>query len=1288
MKKSLLLLMLLPFIGFAQVDLVRWNGNPNTIGGPYVPTSIASNVSAENIAFTGVIPNSGQWGFFEATGWNTGTSNDTNKFIQFTIGGNLNNTVTVQQINFQYNGGVNSYRVRWSKDSNFTTYTEIATVNNANSGNNNTSGNISGLNIPITTGEKLYVRFYAFNGNNLWNNGIFRLVNDVVFRGTATAPSPLTGTYNVGAGSANTFKTITAAVSALNQVGVQGPVTFLLQDAVYNNTSGEVFPITINQFNGTSSVNTVTFKPAPSANVRIEAFRDALTGHHIPTQAVFKLNGADNIIFDGSNSVNGTTRNLMIVNSSYVGGQPGGPHDPGNDTANRSVLWLASASGSNGSNNVTVKYTNIRQSYRNKDSNYCMGLYSGDTEMAQNGALAVSATANSNLNVIGNDFMNVKQGIYINGRSQSPSANIYIYQNDLGSENNTETIIQPAFLSNVHNFTYSENLVYNLYRNSTGGDLDCAGLIVSGNSQDGIVTKNNMRDLTRTVTNNKLFAGIILNTNNNNSNILVANNFILNVTGLGNSETAYNGFGINIASGGGYKIYHNTILLKTNQAYTERNFSAAVFIEANTKNLDIRNNIFANEQTAPLTEKFAIIIKSQGTTFTALDYNNYYSSQYIGHYGVQPNNGNNNNYYSTMSGWLNAVGNNRDQHSLNVSPVFASATDLHLGTGNSALNDAGTAIAAVTKDIDGQMRSTTHPDMGADEFGSVEMPEPGTGTGIFCEASTTWNGTSWSHGDPTSETDVIFAADYTLQDGSTLLACSMWIEDGADVIFANESNAEVTHSVNVADGGTLTFENNCHLLQLENTQNTGNALITRNSSKLKRLDYTIWSSPVAGSQTLQEFSPLTLSNRFYTYSTQANTYMPIADPASTTFTKAAGYLIRVPNNFPVNVPTIYTGEFEGVPNNGVVRIPLVYSPDYKNYNMVGNPYPSPINVGDFIDANIDNIEGTLWVWRKTNDPSQTSYSIITKFAYCANNAPGGGGNNGNGGNNLIGNPFNNNPKGMLNTGQGFIVKAKSSQDLVFRNNMRVENHSNHFFRMSNNEEDTDTQGLSASRIWFNVTNSEDAFTQTVVGYTAQATTGYDNGFDGKVLGSGSTSLFSILEDETELAIQARPDFVVTDVVKMGFKTEIAGDFEFAIDSLDGVFTGSQKIFLKDNLTGTKHNLKNGAYTFNAEIGTFYDRFEIVYTDTTNNTDDVQLGTVEFDTKNVIVYRNGKQINATAPATIRSIEVYDILGRDLYTNSNINTTEFSSPPLNTSQQVVVVKLTLDNQKVVIKKIMMD
>jgi len=1243
MKKLLpILAILLPLLGFSQTDLVRWGGVYNNIPSN-VPTYLAGYVAADDFTASSNVNLNTNWNGFETNSWGEANANaDYNKYYQMSFRPTTGASMTVTKIRFKYQGEYRKFEVRYAKTADFSGSVSLGVTNPAQFYNSATQKDIS-VNIPVLAGERLYVRIYVYDkvGGSTWRilhtNGNHTPPTIV---GVVTAPQPLSGTYTIGQALSNDFKTITDAVNAVNNIGVQGPVTFLLNDAEYNNTLGEVFPITFSQFTGTSAANTLTIRPNTGVNARIDAYNANGT---VPVQAVFKMNGADNIIIDGSNIAGGTSKNLTIDNNGQL------------TYTNRAVVYLASPTGTNAPENVTIKNAYLQQSYTNGESFYTMGVYVGQDTSANNSLNIGSAAAKvKNLTVSNITFLNVKEGVYIldNAAVSSALQNVVIEKSEFGGTLTEERTITGIYVSNLNGFTINKNRIAGVYRSHNNGDLGFAGIQVGGNSTNGTIAANNINKVEKTVANGVGIAGINLSSTAANTNITVVNNFVLDVIGPGNGGENQNGFGIGIFSGKGYKIYHNTVRL-TKKQYNNAGISAALFIENNVTNLDVRNNIFVNTQPEN-SARFAIYVATAGqATFTQLNNNNYYSADKMGSIG---------SFYTvanikTFAQWKAATG--KDSASTTVLPAFVSTQDSHIATftaANIAINGTGQALN-VANDIDGDSRNTSTPDVGADEFGNSA-----------CDNFTTYNADgTWSNGLPNSNKAVIING--TFAPTTDIEACSLTVTATGSIILPVGKNLFVVNQIDIAQGGVLVMNSNSDLVQVNSTvSNTGTATIKRHSSLIKRLDYTLWSSPVTGTQTLLQFSPQTLTNRFYTYNTLTNYYNPVADPSAVTFASAKSYLIRTPNTHSAATPSTVNSEFTGTPNNGTITYPLAYGGADKGYNAVGNPYPSPININEFIDANAGVIEGTIWCWRKTNDHTKSSYTVLTKFAYVANNAPGGE------------NQYAIDPHGVLNTGQGFIVKAKSAGSLVFNNRMRKANSSDQFFRTA---QDEGAAPAEASRVWINITNSAEAFTQAVVGYTADATLDLDNGIDGESFVDGDTNLYSLV-GETRLAIQGRPAFTTEDVVALGFKADNAGSYTFSIDHTDGLFLGNQAIYLKDNTTGQMVNLKEGNYTFTSEAGTFNTRFELRYApEGSLGTDNPIAAKPE-----VIVFQNAKQVSVTAPQNIKSVVVYDMLGKVIYVNNNVNAQELTTNILAVSNQVVIVKATLENQQAVSKKVLVN
>jgi hypothetical protein len=74
---------------------------------------------------------------------------------------------------------------------------------------------------------------------------------------------------------------------------------------------------------------------------------------------------------------------------------------------------------------------------------------------------------------------------------------------------------------------------------------------------------------------------------------------------------------------------------------------------------------------------------------------------------------------ATLPAWQGTFTPNQDLNSISADPVFAGASNLHIVPfSSSPVSNAGTPVAGVTDDIDGDTRTGT-PDIGADEYAPV-----------------------------------------------------------------------------------------------------------------------------------------------------------------------------------------------------------------------------------------------------------------------------------------------------------------------------------------------------------------------------------------------------------------------------------------------------------------------------------------------------------------------------------------------------------------------------------------
>jgi subtilisin-like proprotein convertase family protein len=560
---------------------------------------------------------------------------------------------------------------------------------------------------------------------------------------------------------------------------------------------------------------------------------------------------------------------------------------------------------------------------------------------------------------------------------------------------------------------------------------------------------------------------------------------------------------------------------------------------------------------------------------------------------------------------------------------------------------------------------------------------------VVAGATTTRSGGVWSNGEPNNTVAAIFAENFTIS--NNFEACSITVNDNVEVIIQSDKSVILEGAINVGNGGKFTLENNATLLQNGNSNPNSDAIVVkRNSSAIKRLDYTLWSSPVVG-QGVYAFSPTTLSNRFYTYNTTSDSYNAIGfnlsnlqypaplvapigingtDDNNIQFATAKGYLIRVPWNHPT-APAIFAGQFTGVPNSGDITYNMQLNGEGKN--LVGNPYPSKLSVVDFIDGN-PNIEGTLYFWRKTNDITATTYCTLTKLAYTAN--PAIGGDTGTG-------YFNSGDQSnwVINVGQGFFVQADSANaELYFNNGMRrATNNQNQFFR-TNGENNANNDFVVEGIYWLNLSNATNSISQIAVGYSPNSTLGVDRGIDGKNI--NKDLYLASLIDGNDYAIQGRSSFTNTDVVPLSFKIATSGNYSISIDQLSGIFSQGQLIYLKDNALNVVHNLnEGGAYNFTSQAGTFSDRFEVVYANAALGIDNPI-----FSANQVVVYKNESNqfVVTTGNIEMSSIKVFDIRGRLITSENNINASE-TTIQADVATQVLLLQITSTDGSIVTKKV---
>lgn len=594
-----------------------------------------------------------------------------------------------------------------------------------------------------------------------------------------------------------------------------------------------------------------------------------------------------------------------------------------------------------------------------------------------------------------------------------------------------------------------------------------------------------------------------------------------------------------------------------------------------------------------------------------------------------------------------SIGNiRRNTTILNVGSTF---TQDEVNTG--VINYVNTELSANTTSFKVDIKNATNGWL-ANQVININIVECG-------DITSTWNGSTWSNGVPSKVTAVTFTGNYSST--SNLEACSVTISNNSQVTFNAGHTLIVGDAVTVNSGSSLIIENNAGLRQItDGAVNTGNIIVRRVATPTVRLDYTAWSSPVTGQQ-LQAFSPNTVSTRFYQYlytgTTTPTAYQSVN--SSTNFLAGKGYMIRAADNSSPSVPAAYNGQFTGVPVNGVINQNIG-----QGYNLLGNPYPSPISANVFLTANPS--VGTLYFWTNTTAASGGVYPQNNFAAYTS----GTGG--------VAAFASGKVPNGTIQTGQGFYLNKTTAgtTNAVFNNSQRVNaSVSTQFFRTT----EAASVETEKHRIWLNLNDATNAYNQILVGYVEGATNGSDNQYDGLSLESTSSSIYSVINNEKYVIQGKSLPFTDEDIVPLGLNAVTSGVYAISLESLDGLFT-TQDVYLKDKYENIIHDIKQSEYQFTTQDGIYEDRFEIVYKSGVLSNDDF------INENTVLVYTQNNQITLqSSKENIASVSVYDVLGRTIFNNNKVGEKELEITSINTNNQALFVKVKLVTGEVITKKI---
>jgi len=443
-------------------------------------------------------------------------------------------------------------------------------------------------------------------------------------------------------------------------------------------------------------------------------------------------------------------------------------------------------------------------------------------------------------------------------------------------------------------------------------------------------------------------------------------------------------------------------------------------------------------------------------------------------------------------------------------------------------------------------------------------------------------------------------------------------------------NVDFDASLNLSSGGSL----------IVSGTSTGN--VTYNTT-LGTENWYLVSSPVFGETYDNDYVASNnlainnLNNAIGSYTTADNTWSYMQTEASATFTPGTGYSVR-------RATGAGSGDilFTGTINTSDVAASVVTG-GTDSFNLIGNPFTAYLKSASFLLGNTGSLNTeTIWVWNQENGIYETK---VTAEAF------------------------------VLAPTQGFFVDACSATNLSIAESY-LANTGSTFQKTANTE---------VKLMMNDGTNNRFA----KLYYFDNATTGFDNGYDGKLF-SGVAQPFAVytnLVAESEgkkYQVQSLPNSDYENmVIPVGTSADTSKEITFTAEALN-LPTGL-KVFLEDrnNNIFTCLDEGNATYKVTVDAGNTDGRFYL-------HTKTSSLLSLDTDLLNSVnIYqtstRNLKITGLQKAET--TVSLFNLLGKQLMTTSfdGANVNNISLPRLATG--VYVVKLQTKTGKLN-KKIILE
>ncbi|OUR93248.1 hypothetical protein A9Q87_04665, partial [Flavobacteriales bacterium 34_180_T64] len=388
--------------------------------------------------------------------------------------------------------------------------------------------------------------------------------------------------------------------------------------------------------------------------------------------------------------------------------------------------------------------------------------------------------------------------------------------------------------------------------------------------------------------------------------------------------------------------------------------------------------------------------------------------------------------------------------------------------------------------------------------------------------------------------------------------------------------------------------------------------------------------------------------------------------------------------------------FIGKPNNGTISTPITIG----NQALVGNPYASSIDAVEFILDNIpggnvgtsQSIDGTLYFWEH----------YISNFTHVLEDYEGGyaaynltGGNaavapslvSGNGTPSKI-------PGRYVPVTQGFFVTASNlGGNVTFHNDQRAfvreTSGNSSFLRTSTvNTSNEESVNNDIQRVRLEFISPEGVIRPLLLGFVPNnlASDAFDYGYDAENSDYGLPNDMSWMIEDKSYVIQGVGDFDVEKQYPLGLFLSTSGTIEIALKSLEN-FENPIDVFVYDSLLETYTPINDLNYQISLDAEDYIDRFYITF-----SSEDDTLSLTEARIDELFYYYSNVRGNIVVlnpnSNTLKSIEIFNILGQSLLTIDDVITTSYSEYEVeNLSTGTYIIKIHTESGSVS-KKVLVE